>query len=323
MGYVLHHGGGWTDDVDILDAVDLRNAQSTDEVHTKRVNSNEITVQKDANADFIFPVISEGSQQPHDGKKVTKRTIGNDDVVISDDKREDNTSQAKVGRSSDSSEDKYPQKVLRAKTPKKKKMPPAASSEEGAPSVEGGELSDADTVASEETKYLPEFWWITRDVLIRFHNKPRRTLCTPNEDPDDPSPIPLRFIDIMRRTTTSCASKAEAIIEDFRVGYADEHRELSDEWVGQTMFYLRRPAAKKGYEWQSCRETKVQAASTRPNNVWVEVWKRWSRAACRDSHGLVEQIPKEQAQECNVIMVELLEISRREAACDAMYPNQR
>ena len=28
MGYVLKHGGGWTDDVDILDGIELTNAQS-------------------------------------------------------------------------------------------------------------------------------------------------------------------------------------------------------------------------------------------------------------------------------------------------------
>ena len=59
-------------------------------------------------------------------------------------------------------------------------MPPAVSSEEGAASVEGGALSDAETVASEEERYLPGFWLLTRDVLIRVHNKTRKGLCTAN-----------------------------------------------------------------------------------------------------------------------------------------------
>ena len=48
---------------------------------------------------------------------------------------------------------------------------------------------------------------------------------------------------------------------------------MSDEWVGRTMFYLRRPAAKKGYEWQNCRETKVQQGTTMPKCVCVGDWK--------------------------------------------------
>ena len=36
MGYVLNHGGGWTNDVDIPDGIELTNAQSLDETHTKR-----------------------------------------------------------------------------------------------------------------------------------------------------------------------------------------------------------------------------------------------------------------------------------------------
>ena len=184
-------------------------------------------------------------------------------------------------------------------------------------------MTDVETIASEEENYLPFFWLLTRDVLIRVRNKPRRGLCTPIEDANDPSPIPARFIDRMRRTATSCASKAVAIIEDFWVDEADEHRELSDEWVGQTMFYLRRPAAKKGYEWQNCRGTKVQRGSTRPPSVWVEGWRKWNdakrqiaifawekekrdRDACRSSHGLVQQIPRDQTQEYKVLIAERL-----------------
>ena len=44
---------------------------------------------------------------------------------------------------------------------------------------QGGPVSDADTEASEETKILPDKWLLTRDVLIRVHNKPRATLFTP------------------------------------------------------------------------------------------------------------------------------------------------
>ena len=43
------------------------------------------------------------------------------------------------------------------------------------PRVRGGQASDADTEASEETKFLPDKWLLTRDALIRVHNKPGKT----------------------------------------------------------------------------------------------------------------------------------------------------
>ena len=43
LGYVQQSGGGWSGDVDILDARDLTNAQLIEEAHTKRVSANEIT----------------------------------------------------------------------------------------------------------------------------------------------------------------------------------------------------------------------------------------------------------------------------------------
>ena len=96
MGYMQKHGGGYTDNVWILDGIELTNAQSTDEVHTKHVHEKEITVQKDANNNFIFPVISEEWQQPHDGRKMTRRIFKKGDLIMpkSNRQREGQTSQA-------------------------------------------------------------------------------------------------------------------------------------------------------------------------------------------------------------------------------------
>ena len=43
----------------------------------------------------------------------------------------------------------------------------------------------------EKEQYAPDKWILTRHVLIRQHNKPRKHLFTPNEVDDDPSPIPF------------------------------------------------------------------------------------------------------------------------------------
>ena len=58
VGYVLNAGGGWTGDIDVLDAVELTIAQLHSEVTCRRISFKEIDVDKDAKGDFIFPVLS-------------------------------------------------------------------------------------------------------------------------------------------------------------------------------------------------------------------------------------------------------------------------
>ena len=71
VGYVLNAGGGWTGDVDVLDAVELTNAQLHSEVNCRRINHKEIDIDKDAKGDFVFPVLSEEWEQPADSKQYT------------------------------------------------------------------------------------------------------------------------------------------------------------------------------------------------------------------------------------------------------------
>ena len=47
-GYVLNAGGGWTGDIDVLDAVELTNALLHSEVTCRRINHKEIDIDKDA-----------------------------------------------------------------------------------------------------------------------------------------------------------------------------------------------------------------------------------------------------------------------------------
>ena len=160
------------------------------------------------------------------------------------------------------------------KAPEKQKQNSATENSKTEASVEGGNVSDADTEASVEQKYLPDQWLLTRDVLIRVHNKPRTTLFTPNEDKDDPSPLPLKWLDIMRRTQTSCTGLEHHTVEDYWLNPEVASRDLGEEWIGRTCFYLRRTPAKKGYRWENCRETRRQKNSNRPASIWPEEWPK-------------------------------------------------
>ena len=125
-----------------------------------------------------------------------------------------------------------------------------------------------------KNKYLPDKWLLTSHVLIRVHNKPRKCLFAPNEDANDPSPIPFKFLDIMRRTDTSACSLGEFYIGCFWTDRTEARRELSESWVGRTAFSLKMPPLNAGYEWQNCRPTRRQGTSQRPASIWVEEWRQ-------------------------------------------------
>lgn len=119
--------------------------------------------------------------------------------------------------------------------------------------------TDSDATYDSEDKYLPEKWILTREVLIREHNRPRISLITPTEDEDDPRPIPIRLLDIMRRATTFAPTKAESIIEDYWVDPKVARRDVSEEWLGRGIFPYssrrrRRDMSGRAEDWQKERQ---------------------------------------------------------------------
>ena len=105
------------------------------------------------------------------------------------------------------------------------------------------------SAATEES----DFWSITDDCIMLHHKKPRTTLYVPD---DSSFPIPLKYIDIMRRTYTDIESAAGAEIDDFWC--ESDATELSGPWVGKTIFYILRPP---GHSWVQGRLTKIQTTS--------------------------------------------------------------
>ena len=75
MGYDQKHGGGYTDNMWVLDGMKLTHVETTDEVHSERVHEKETTVLKDVNGSFFFPVLSGDREQPCDGRNMTRRIL--------------------------------------------------------------------------------------------------------------------------------------------------------------------------------------------------------------------------------------------------------
>ena len=98
----------------------------------------------------------------------------------------------------------------------------------------------------------------------------------PNEET---FPVPNKYIDVTRTTHTSLDVLLQKQIEDH--WNLDGERELSDAWTGFTRIVLNeRPP--EGYTLSGRRLTRKQTTS-RPDDVWPDMWKFMSDAAKKES----------------------------------------
>ena len=101
-----------------------------------------------------------------------------------------------------------------------------------------------------------DFWTCNADYLIRHHVEPRTELFVPT---DANSPIPLKYLDILRCTITSLPDLKESEIEDYWTDPAKANLKLSSSWTGRTKISILRPAPPDGWTcfvfwgfWEFC-----------------------------------------------------------------------
>ena len=91
-------------------------------------------------------------------------------------------------------------------------------------------------------------------------------------------PVPLKYIDVARTTNTSLDVMSKKHVDDY--WNVDGNRALSDAWTGFTRFILLNEKPPDGKTWPRVRLTRKQTTS-RPDNVWPDMWNRMSDAAKR------------------------------------------
>ena len=82
-----------------------------------------------------------------------------------------------------------------------------------------------------------DHWETTATHLIRHHVEPRTLMFTPYLT-DDPLPVPIQQIDVIRTTHTNIDDPEECYIKDVWDTTHLDHRPLSGEWTGKTCFRL-------------------------------------------------------------------------------------
>ena len=135
--------------------------------------------------------------------------------------------------------------------------------------------SDSGDKEKEQEPVEQDFWSFSGEALIRHHRVPRSTLFVPT---DPQSPLPTKYLDVLRTTYTDLETQSEKRMEDF--WNKDGNRALSDSWRGKTVFYILRKPPPPGWTYIYGRKTKLQQ-TTRPGNLWPEVWKGMSKAQKR------------------------------------------
>ena len=120
---------------------------------------------------------------------------------------------------------------------------------------------------------INDFWSMSGNFIYRHHVEPRVKLNSPR---DESFPIPLRYIDVTRATSTTLDVKQGRRIEDY--WDIEGSRDLSDSWTGFTRFTLLEEKPPEGYMWSGRTLTRKQL-TPRPDRFWPELWTKLARNA--------------------------------------------
>ena len=120
-----------------------------------------------------------------------------------------------------------------------------------------------------------DFWSISGDFIYRHHVEPRVKLYVPTEES---FPVPLKYNVVTRTTDTTLDVMSEKHIDDYWNVHGN--RELSDAWTGSARFIVLNEKPLGGYTWSGERQTRKQMTS-RPDNVWPDIWKHMCDASKR------------------------------------------
>ena len=86
-------------------------------------------------------------------------------------------------------------------------------------------------------------------------------MFTPDETadyPGDECPLPLQWIDCVRITHTDLDDPKEREIHDVWANEPDDRTQLSEPWLGISVFEIVRHVLPRGYEWVHESKTRIQ-----------------------------------------------------------------
>ena len=164
------------------------------------------------------------------------------------------------------------------------------------PQNAGGVGDRANETAEEESAAGvsdQDSWRIEGDYLVRVHLVPRTTLFSPVDVPNDPPPIDVRHIEVLRTTKPPFAGTQWPdmnVIEDAWSGNPSDARSLHNPgdgstltWTGETCFERVRPPPPKGKTWCMGELVNVRRGTQRADDVHPLQWWLLSEAARKEA----------------------------------------
>ena len=163
---------------------------------------------------------------------------------------------------------------------------PTVRSEDLSGELQGNTEESRPADPTDDAEARNDSWSIQGDFIHRHHNEPRVQLYVPK---DETFPIHLKYIDVTRSTHTDLDVLQEKKID----GYwnIDSTKLLSDSTRGFTKFTLLKEKPPNGFTWSGRRLTKSQI-TTRPDQVWPEVWTKIGKAQNREEQDWAREKPK-------------------------------
>ena len=261
VGYKQHHGGGWTGDLRIIDWIQMENAERPSEVYVKTFKSSEIHPVK-LHDNFVFPCSTGDLRQPGvdpSSARLRGRTV----------------------RSGNPNIGKREEKINPQSTEDDPEQPVSHEDDTCNNAPQLTPLQKYELKENHITDINQDYWFVNNDVVTRYHVTPRSYLYIPQEHS---FPIPLKYIDVQRKTKTNLEDLAEATTEDVWYDPENEYKIIqpSLKFVGQTRFDIIRPAPPEEYYWVMGRLTRKQETQ-RPENIIPEEWLHLSKKKKRQA----------------------------------------
>ena len=128
------------------------------------------------------------------------------------------------------------------------------------------------TQTRDDAEAQNDFWSVTSNFICRHRVEPRVKLYMPREES---FPVPTKYIDVTRKTFPSLDVLLEKIVKITGTRMEKENYQMHGQ-ASQDLFLLNeRPP--DGY--CMVREETDEETTSRPDNVWPDMWKHMSAAA--------------------------------------------
>ena len=92
-----------------------------------------------------------------------------------------------------------------------------------------------------------DFWTINNGYVLRHHKTLRTKLFTVTEEGPEKCPIPMKWMDVLRHTTTTLPDRKTRFTGEYWVAEGD--RDLEESWAGHTRFSIISLLPKFGFTY--------------------------------------------------------------------------